>query len=104
MSTEKTLIGALAGLTAGIALGVLLAPDKGSETRRKLKDSAEEVKHKVQHLIGKEAKDLDELERIFRGEVDGIQEDIRKRVLRLIEASKSMVQDLNWGKAGSSEA
>lgn len=98
MSAEKTLIGALAGLTAGIALGVLLAPDKGSETRRKIKDTAEDVKHKVQHLIGKEASDLDELERIFQDEVDGLQEDIRKRVLRLIEASKSLVQDLSWTK------
>lgn len=95
MSTEKTLIGALAGLTAGLALGVLIAPDKGSETRRKIKDTAEEMKHKVQQVLGHDSSELEDLERIFHDEVDGLQDDIRKRVLRLIEASKTMVQDLH---------
>jgi gas vesicle protein len=36
MSSGKFFWGVLAGVAAGALLGVLLAPDKGSETRRKI--------------------------------------------------------------------
>ena len=36
MSTGKVMLGILAGLAAGEALGILFAPDKGSETRKKI--------------------------------------------------------------------
>jgi gas vesicle protein len=35
-STSKILLGFIAGAAIGGALGILLAPDKGSETRRKI--------------------------------------------------------------------
>jgi len=42
MNTGKILIGVLAGLAAGAALGILFAPDKGSNTRKKLSQSGED--------------------------------------------------------------
>lgn len=35
MNSGKVVLGALAGLAAGALLGILFAPDKGSETRKK---------------------------------------------------------------------
>ena len=35
------------GILLGVAVGVLLAPDKGSKTRQKLKDEARNVKDKL---------------------------------------------------------
>lgn len=57
MSTEKVIVGLLAGLAAGALLGVLFAPDKGSETRRKISENgeafADKLKEKFNELIGK---------------------------------------------------
>ena len=36
MSAGKVLLGVLAGVAAGAVLGILLAPEKGSETRSKI--------------------------------------------------------------------
>ncbi|MBK5285127.1 MAG: YtxH domain-containing protein [Bacteroidia bacterium] len=36
MSTGKVLFGVMAGLAIGVTLGILYAPDKGSETRKKI--------------------------------------------------------------------
>ena len=36
MSTGKVVLGVLAGVAAGAAIGILFAPDKGSKTRRKI--------------------------------------------------------------------
>jgi gas vesicle protein len=36
MSTRKLLLGVLAGVAAGALVGILFAPDKGTETRKKI--------------------------------------------------------------------
>ena len=41
----------LLGLTAGIIVGVLFAPDKGAETRRKIADSGSDLKDKFNDFI-----------------------------------------------------
>lgn len=55
MSKEKVLVGVLAGIAAGALLGILFAPDKGSETRKKIakksKDTVDELKQKFENLM-----------------------------------------------------
>jgi len=50
MSTGKVVLGTLAGLAIGAIAGILLAPEKGSTTRKQIKDktadSVEELKSK----------------------------------------------------------
>ncbi len=54
-SGSKVLLGVLAGAAAGAILGVLFAPDKGNETRRRLsegsKDIAGSLKEKFSDLV-----------------------------------------------------
>lgn len=55
MSRGNMVLGALAGVAAGAMLGLLLAPEKGSKTRKKLaklkSNSTEDVKDKVDEII-----------------------------------------------------
>jgi gas vesicle protein len=55
MSNGKVVLGVLAGIAAGAILGILFAPDKGCETRKKIakkgNDVADDLKNKVNELI-----------------------------------------------------
>ena len=57
MSSGKVLLGVLAGITAGAIMGILLAPEKGSKTRKQIIDKgddyADELKSKFDDFSGK---------------------------------------------------
>ena len=89
MSAQKILIGALSGLVAGVAIGVLVAPAEGAETRQRISDTAHSLKKKLQRLRGVTADELDELKDIFEKETEGLKSDVRERVLDLIKAAKA---------------
>ena len=43
MSSGKAITSVLAGAAAGVVLGILFAPDKGSETRRKIAEKGSDL-------------------------------------------------------------
>ncbi|HKX86188.1 MAG TPA: YtxH domain-containing protein [Flavobacterium sp.] len=47
METGKTALGALLALAAGVVIGILFAPDKGSKTRKKIIDKGKSVVNDV---------------------------------------------------------
>jgi len=61
----------LAAAAAGAAIGILLAPEKGSELRRKIKSGIDEVMEDVSELLalGKE-----EMKNMYKGEKEVQQE------------------------------
>jgi gas vesicle protein len=88
MSTTKFLAGVLAGLTTGIAIGLLTAPESGNNTRRKIKNTADDWRHKINGLVGRSQEDLSDLKEVFEHEIAGLQDDARQRVLKLINKSQ----------------
>lgn len=73
---------------SGIVIGILIAPAKGSDTRKKLSDTMDNVKDKIRRIRGTTNEELEELHKVFEHEISGLREDIREKVLRLIEVSK----------------
>lgn len=51
----------LIGLAAGVVIGVLFAPDKGSETRRKIVDKGNDLKNKFNDFVDSLADKVDDL-------------------------------------------
>jgi len=52
MSSGKVLLGVLAGVAAGALLGILFAPEKGADTRRKIMSKGEEYVDDLKEKFG----------------------------------------------------
>jgi gas vesicle protein len=84
MNSGKIVLGALAGLAAGALIGVLFAPDKGTESRSKIikkgEDYLDSVKGKFNSLLDSMA-----------GKVNGGKTDISETdITRKKEAKRDM--------------
>lgn len=69
MSSGKVLLGVLAGVAAGALLGVLFAPDKGWNTRKKISKKADE------YMDGLRDK-FDEFMDTISDKIDDVKEDV----------------------------
>ncbi len=85
MESGKVVLGVLAGLAAGAVLGILFAPDKGTETRKKITRKGEEyagaLEEKYEEL-------LDAVSHKYGDTKEGIEGFIAKGKAKLNELTK----------------
>ncbi|WP_416866016.1 MAG: YtxH domain-containing protein [Imperialibacter sp.] len=58
MTTGKALLGVVAGMAAGAALGLLFAPEKGEKTRKIIVDKGEDLAGTLNHKIERKFNEL----------------------------------------------
>lgn len=65
-STAKIALGILGAAAAGVVIGLLLAPEKGSDTRKKVKETAGGWVDSLSHLFQKGKENLDEMKEVVK--------------------------------------
>jgi len=74
-NTTKILLGFIAGAAIGGALGILLAPDKGSETRRKIVEKGSDLGDSLSESLSGFG---DTIKEKFNDVVDGVKGNFSK--------------------------
>jgi len=81
MSSGKVLLGVLAGVAVGATLGILFAPDKGTNTRKKISKKGDEY--------------AQELEEKFKEFMEGLTEkfeDMKNEAAHIVENGEHKVE------------
>lgn len=90
MKTGRFLTGAL----LGVAAGLLVAPKKGEELREDIADNAKKLKDKIQKAAGKAGSELSDLRNILEDEVSGLSDDVRGRMLTMLNETQDSARNL----------
>ncbi|WP_296622186.1 YtxH domain-containing protein [Marivirga sp.] len=88
MSKSKTVLGTLAGLAAGTIVGILLAPEKGSATRKQIMDKSDnymdqlnskfnELSHSISEKFDTTKKDVQFLAGKGKAKYDNLKKDVK---------------------------
>lgn len=75
----------MTGLLLGVGIGLLLAPEKGEDTREALADTAESWKNKINRMVGRGGAQLDDLKKMLESEISGLSDDMRARISTMLD-------------------
>ncbi|MBI1782228.1 MAG: YtxH domain-containing protein [Sphingobacteriales bacterium] len=76
-------------LTAGLVIGILMAPEKGSKTREKMKAKADDFLNRLQNIKNITGEELEELKEVFKNEIAGLKDETRKKVHDILQSAKA---------------
>jgi gas vesicle protein len=84
------LTGFLSGAIVGLAAGILLAPDKGTNTRDNLSNTADKWRDKLNRLVGKADLRVDDLRSYLGQNINGLTDDVKNRIMTILDEAEEM--------------
>jgi len=85
-STSKIILGVLGAAAAGIAIGMLMAPEKGADMRKKIGDTASDLAGRVGELITSGKEKISEVVNTVSKQSEGLVNDVARRTDRVKES------------------
>lgn len=80
----------LLGAAVGLVVGLLVAPDKGENTRENIADTADKLKNKLNRMMGRAENNLDDLRALLDKEIGGLSDDVKNRILTILDEAEEM--------------
>ena len=100
-----SLLAFVAGAAAGLTLGLLFAPEKGEETRRKLKETVGDAADSAKARARLARMELNDLRAELQDQAEDLKEDVRMKILERLEKLESAIQkDIEYAERPSENA
>lgn len=95
----------VAGAAAGLTLGLLFAPEKGEDTRRKLKETVGDAVDSARARARLARMELDDLKAELKDQAEDLKDDVRMMIFERLEKLESALQkDIEYAERQSENA
>lgn len=95
----------VAGAAAGLTLGLLFAPEKGEDTRRKLKETVGDAVDSARARARLARMELDDLKAELKDQAEDLKDDVRMKIFERLEKLESALQkDIEYAERQSESA
>lgn len=95
----------VAGAAAGLTLGLLFAPEKGEDTRRKLKETIGDAVDSARARARLARMELDDLKAELKDQAEDLKDDVRMKIFERLEKLESALQkDIEYAERQSENA
>ncbi|MCW3113602.1 MAG: hypothetical protein JWR18_1998 [Segetibacter sp.] len=103
-SGSKVLLGVLAGAATGAILGVLFAPDKGDETRRRISEGSRDVTENLKTKFGEFVDGLADRYETVKESATDLLDQGRQKASSVVNALKSEAGNVSSGVTNATGA
>lgn len=95
----------VARAAAGLTLGLLFAPEKGEDTRRKLKETVGDAVDSARARARLARMELDDLKAELKDQAEDLKDDVRMKIFERLEKLESALQkDIEYAERQSENA
>ena len=90
----------MTGLLLGVGIGLLVAPEKGEDTRQTLADQADKWRDQFNRLVGRAGARMDDLKTLLEKEIPGVSDDVKARIRTILD-DEAMIGNAGGANGGS---
>ena len=100
-----SLLAFVAGAAAGLTLGLLFAPEKGEDMRRKIKETVGDAADSAKARARLARMELNDLRAELQDQAEDLKEDVRMKIFERLEKLESAIQkDIEYAERPSKNA